>query len=189
MSQVVIQETIHTLRSFFRHPLEEVARIPEWSLQRTLLTQATLAAFSGFLAGLFPPGIWRIIQGMILFPFLVTVMGALLASFFYYYFQIFERRTVAYGKLLTLIAFCSFPFFLFHIASALFAPSDLFGLAMMSILLVIGLTENFGLQKRRSIRLIGVIFGLLFLIWLGERISYSRLPDTSATNSGETVTL
>lgn len=187
MSQVVIQDTVHTLRSFFRHPLEEVARIPDWSIQRTLLTQASLAAFSGMLAGLFPPGMWRIIQGMILFPFLVTVMGALFATFFYYYFQIFERRTVSYAKLLTLIAFCSFPFFLFHVASALFPPSDLFGLGMMSILLVIGLTENFALEKRRSIRLIGVVFGLLFVIWLAERISYSRLPDSASAASEENL--
>jgi hypothetical protein len=181
MSQDGFQDTIQSLKAFFRHPLEEVARLPNWGLKRTLIVQALLAGISGALAGVFPPGLWKILQGLILFPILVTVMSALLASFFYYYFQIFERRTVSYPRLLTLIAFASFPFFLFHIPSTLFPFADLFGLAMMGILLAIGLTENFMMEKRRALRLVGVVFGLLFVLWLAERISSStrlRMPDS-----------
>ncbi|MBX2989247.1 MAG: YIP1 family protein [Bdellovibrionaceae bacterium] len=183
MSQALIRESIETLKVFFRHPLEEVARLPDWSWKRTFFTLATIAALSGFLAGLFPPGVWKLLQGLILFPILVTVMSSLLASFLYYYFQIFERRTVSFARLFTLVAFSLFPFFLFHIASSFFPPSDLFGLAMMAILLVVGLTENFGLEKKRSLRLIIVVFGLLFALWLMERVSVRNLVSSGVTTT------
>ncbi len=174
MSNLFLQDVFITLQKFFRRPLEEIARLPQWSLSKVLLVHALLALISGFASGFFPPGLWRILQGLILFPILVTVMGALLSAFLYYYFQIFEQRTVSYVRLFTLVAFANFPFFLFHIPSFLFPPSDLFGLAMTSILLVIGLTENFGLEKKRSLRLIALMFGLLFLLWLAEKVLSTR---------------
>lgn len=184
MSQAAFHDSIEVLKAFFRHPLEQIARLPEWTWKRTFAVQAALAAVSGLLAGIFPPGVWKILQGVILFPLLIIVMSSLLASFFYYYFQIFENRTVSFQRLLTLVAFAGLPYFLFHIASSFFPPADVFGLAMMAILLVIGLTENFALEKKRSLRVIAVIFGLLFVLWLMERASSSRLFDSGDEVSG-----
>lgn len=172
------REALLYVQKFLRRPLEEIARLPDWTLTQVLVVHGLLALVSGVLSGFFPFGLWRVLQGLILFPILVSVMASLLSAFLYYYFQIFERRTVSYVKLFTLVAFSNLPFFLFHIPSALFPPSDLFGLAMASILLVIGLTENFGMEKRRSLRLVGLLFGLLFLLWLAEKVlsSRDRLP-------------
>lgn len=171
MSQQGWQETSHVLKNFFRQPVQEMAKLPDWGLLHTLTVQAACAASSGLITGLFPPGLWKIMQGLIFFPILITVMTALFGCFFYYYFQIFERRTVSYARLVTLIFFANLPYFLFHVASGLFPPADIIGLGMGAILLVVGLTENFGLEKKRSLRLIGFVFGLLFLLWVGEKIS------------------
>lgn len=176
-----------TLKSFFKHPIEEIAHLPDWSWKKTLVVQALCGAASGLAAGLFPPSIWRILQGGLLFPILVTVMGALLACFFYYYFQIFERRTVSYIQLLRLIFFANLPYFLFHIPSAIFGPADVFGLGMAAMLLVVGLSENFQLEKRRSIRLMGIVFGLLFLLWLGEKFSALQRERISGAQSEESA--
>lgn len=161
--------------------MQEIARLPVWPLSQVLILQALCAGFSGAAAGLFPPGLWKLLQGLILFPILVTVMSLLLTSFFYYSFQIFENRTVSFVRLLTLIFFANLPYFLFHIPSSLFPPADVFGLGMTAILLVIGLTENFALEKKRSLRLVGAVFGLLFLLWLAEKITgiqRERMPDS-----------
>lgn len=186
MSQHVWTDTTQVLKNFFRHPIEEIARLPQWSLPRTLLTQAACAAASGLLTGLFPPGLWKIMQGLIFFPILISVMSLLFGCFLYYYFQLFERRTVSFARLMTLIFFTNLPYFLFHIASAIFPPADIIGLGMGALLLVVGLTENFGLEKRRSLRLIGFIFGLLFLLWIGEKISSmsrDRFPAAAVEES------
>lgn len=180
MSNDFPKEAIAYLKKYFRHPLEEIARLPDWTLRQVIVVHGLLALISGILAGLFPPGVWKILQGLILFPILVTVMATLLSAFLYYYFQIFEKRTVSFVRIFTLVAFANLPFFLFHIPSSLFAPSDLFGLAMAAMLLAVGLTENFSLEKKRSIRLIGLLFGLLFLLWLGEKVinRATRMPDS-----------
>lgn len=181
MSQAMPSETLKTLKDFFRHPVQEIARLPEWPLRRVLVLQALCAAISGAAAGLFPPGLWKLLQGLILFPILVTVMSTLLACFFYYSFQIFERRTVSFVRLLNLVFFANLLYFLFHIPSSFFPPADLIGLGLEAILLVVGLTENFALERKKSFRIVGVVFGLLFLLWVVEKASdlrRERLPDS-----------
>lgn len=181
MSGTFIQDAVQYLQRFVRHPFEEIAHLPVWSLRQLLLVHAALALISGTISGFVPPSFWRILQGLLFFPILVSVLGAILAAFFYYYFQLFERRTVPFQRLLTLVYFANWPFFLFHIPSNYFPPADLFGLAMSAALLIIGLTENFQLEKRRSLRLVGALFGLLFLLWLAEKASNysrSREPDS-----------
>lgn len=177
------QDSIAFLKSFARHPLDEIARLPDWSFKHVAIVQLIIAAISGALAGLLNPGFWKILQGFLLFPFFALILNLLLSSFFYYYFQIFERRTVSFQKLFNLAFFASLPFFLFHIASYVFIIADLFGLAMTAVLLIIGLTENFQLHKRKSLRLIAIIFSMLFLLWLMERISSARRDQAFLTQA------
>lgn len=176
-----IRDSVTALKNFARHPLDEVARLPDWSFKHVAVVQLIIAAVSGVLAGFMDPGFWKILQGLILFPVFALILNLLLSSFFYYYFQIFERRTVSFQKLFALVFFASLPFFLFHVASYVFVIADLFGLAMTAVLLVIGLTENFQLHKKRSLRLIAVIFSLLFLLWVMERISSARRDQAFLT--------
>lgn len=181
MREAASRETLQTLKDFFRHPMQEIQRLPSWPLGRVLAVQFICAAISGLCAGLFPPSLWKFLNGIILFPILVTMISLLLSCFFYYSFQIFERRTVSFVKLSNLVFFATLPYFLFHIPSTLFPPSDIFGLGMEAMLLAMGLTENFQLEKRRSLRLIGVVFGILFFLWLAEKVSSlqrERLPDS-----------
>ncbi|MCX7977970.1 MAG: hypothetical protein N2578_03105, partial [Bdellovibrionaceae bacterium] len=126
----------------------------------------------GMLSGFLPFGTWRVLQGILLFPALTAIMGALLAVFLYYYFQVFEKRLVEYLRLLTLVYIANFIFLLFHIPAHYFPFADLIGLAFAAILLVVGLTENFALSRERSLRVIGVLFGMVVLIWLTEKVSY-----------------
>lgn len=171
--------TLETLGSYFRHPLREIGHLPPWSLQHTLIVQAILASASGALRALLTPGLWRLFQGVLIFPILVTITSLLLACFFYYFFQLFERRRVRLDRLLTLVAFSNFFFLFTRIVSHVFPPADFLGLAATAMLLVIGLTENFELPKRRSLRLIGTVFGLLFALWLTERITANTAPDAA----------
>lgn len=175
MPHPVILETKEALLTFAKRPFDEIARLPAWSGKRILFLQLIVATLSGILTPLWAPTFWRIFQGLIFFPIFAVLMNLILTSFFYYYFQIFERRVASFTRLLTLVFFATLPFFLFHIASGLFAIADLFGLAMTAMLLVIGLTENFSVPKKRALRLIGVMFGLLFVLWLLERLSGTAL--------------
>ena len=168
--QELAQEAIAFIKKLAINPRAELAHLPEWSVKQVLIVQLGMSLVSGLITGFLPPTFWKILQGIILFPLLASIMGALLAAFFYYFFQIFEGKLVSFPKLLTLVYFANFPFFLFHIASSIFPVSDIAGLAFTAALLMIGLSENFALERKKSIRLVGSIFSLLFLLWLIEKV-------------------
>jgi hypothetical protein len=170
-----------TFKIFLQNPIAKIGQLPNWSLKKNIVLQFVFASMTGLAAGLIAPGFWRIMQGLILFPIIVTVMSSLLSCFFYYYFQIFENKTVPYSRLFELVFFADLFYFLFHIAAGLFPPADLIGLSMTALLLIVGLTENFSLERKRAIRLVGVLFSMLFLLWLSEKIANyqrSREPDS-----------
>ena len=180
MAQVFSDDTFQSLKRFLLQPIREISQLPNWTLSRTLAVQALTSALSGVIAGLLPLSLWRFLNGLIFFPFLVTVMTAVLASFFYYVFQILDRRTVPYTRLLNLVFFANLPYLIFHVSSSLFPFADLIGLSMSALLLTVGLSENFNLEKKRAMKWVGFIFVLLFILWGTEKITTwqgSRMPD------------
>lgn len=169
------------LKEYLRHPLEKIAQLPDWSLKEIFLVQIAFSLASGFISGFFPPNTWKILQGIFFFPIITTVLGSFLSAFLYYYFQIFEQKTISFQKLLQLSFLANIFFFIFHIPANYIAFSDLIGMAMTGILMVVGLTENFQLEKKRSLRLIGLLFLMVFLIWLTEQVArknFERVPNS-----------
>lgn len=160
---------------FLKHPMHEVKNLPDWSWSTLTLFLAIFSIGSGVLFGLFPPNFYRILGGFTLAPAIAFIMTGLLTVFFYYYFQIFERRTVDFRRLYTLIIFANFPFFIFQIGSQIVPPLTLVGFAMTSAISVVGLTENFQMEKRRAIRIVLALLAVVFLIWLKDRIDLARL--------------
>jgi Na+/alanine symporter len=171
------------LLRFMKHPLRGVASLPEWSWTRLLWLQAACAAVSGLLAALTKPNPFAILGGLILTPFISTMMVCLLTAFLYYYFQVFEKRTVKASKLFTLAVFASLPFFIFQIASSLVPPVTLVGFAFSSMLLAVGLSETFLMEKRRAIRLAAILFSVVVLVWIGNKISLYRMDRNAGAST------
>lgn len=167
------------LKNFLKNPLQEISYLPNWPWIVVLYVQVGLSMISGAIAGLITFNNWKVLQGVFLFPIVSTIIGLVLSSFFYYYFQVFEKKTVSYLKLTTLVFISYAPFYIFYIPSDYFAVSSLFGMAFTGMLLVVGLHSNFGLEKRRAIRMVGILFLLVFILWGYEKIRNMRM-DRSA---------
>lgn len=155
--------------------MEQIKKLPEWSLRNLLIVHFFFSVFSGLLAGIVSVNKWNVLFGILIFPFISLILTLVLSTFFYYYFQVFERKTVSYLRLLTLIIFSNFPFFILQIASNYIPPISIIGLLFTGVLLVVGLTENFKMQKTRSLRLVGIIWFLILLIWVWNKISISKM--------------
>ncbi len=160
---------------FFKNPVDHIKKLPKWSLRNILLVHFVFSIVSGTLAGVISLKIWNILFGVLAFPFISMALTLVLSSFIYYYFQVFEKRNVDFVQLLSLVVFSNFPFFIFQIASNYVPIISIVGLLFTGMLLIVGLTENFNMSKRRSIRLVGTLWILLFLIWLGNRFSVSKM--------------
>lgn len=162
------------LLHFLRSPIESIKSLPLWSWKDILLVHFTLAALSGFLGGVFSRNPYTIILGLFIMPIVSLIATSLLSAFIYYFFQIFESKTIEFKRIMILAVLANFPFYLFQIAGEYLPPATLIGFAFCGLLLIVGLTENFGLAKKKSIRLIGLLFMLVFLVWLWNRIDLAQ---------------
>ena|GEM_PF-862308 len=169
------KEVFRYIINYLRHPVEKIKALPDWSWTVLLITLIVISMASGVLTGLVPPNFFRIMGGIVISPIVGVVTTFIGALFIYYYFQVYEKRTCSLRKIFTLILFANIPFFVFQIASELVPPITLVGFAFTALLLAVGLTDNFQMEKRRSIRLVTILFAIVFILWLWNRIDISRL--------------
>lgn len=161
--------------NYLRHPIEKIKTLPDWNWPVLLITLVSLSMASGILTGLVPPNFFRLMGGIVISPIVGVVTTTLGALFIYYYFQVYEKRTCSLRKIFTLILFANIPFFIFQVGSELLPPITLVGFAFTAMLMAVGLTENFQMDKRRALRLVTILFAIVFIIWLWNRIDISRL--------------
>lgn len=178
-----IKSVAKSILQFLKHPIQEIARLPDWSWKTLIWVQISCAIASGFLAGLTKPGFFSILAGIILTPFVSMLMVSVLTAFLYYYFQVFEKRTAPARKLFTLTVLSSIPFFILQIGSSLLPPITLIGFAFAAMLMTVGLKENFQMEKRRAVRLCIVLYSIVMLVWAANKFSTYRL-DRAAQKQG-----
>lgn len=160
---------------FFKNPIEHIKRLPKWSLRNILLVHFIFSIISGSLAGIISLKIWNILFGVLAFPFVSMALTLVLGSLIYYYLQVFEKRSVDFVQLLSLVVFANFPFFIFQIASNYVPIVSIIGLLFTGFLLIVGLTENFKMTKKRAVRLVGTLWFMIFLVWLFNRLNVQKL--------------
>lgn len=169
------KEVFHYILKYLRHPIEKIKVLPDWNWTVLFITVVILSMASGVLSGLVPPNFFRLMGGIIISPIVGIVTTSIGSLFIYYYFQVFEKRTCSLRKIFTLILLANIPFFIFQIASELIPPITLVGFAFTALLLAVGLTENFQMEKRRALRLVSILLAIVFILWLWNRIDISRL--------------
>lgn len=173
--QETAKEVLTFLGNYLKHPIEKIKTLPDWKWTVLIVTLIAVSMVSGVLTGLVPPNFFRIAGGIIISPIVGVATTFIGSLFVYYYFQVFEKRTCSMRKIFTLILLANIPFFIFQVGSEIIPPITLVGFAFTSMLMAVGLTENFQMEKRRAIRLVSIIFAIVFLLWLWNRIDISRL--------------
>lgn len=167
--KIDLRKILDTLIGFVKDPLTQISKIPDWNWSSLFFVQIMISISSGLLAGLIKLNFYRMAAGIFIMPFVSTITSLLMATFFYYYFQFFENRTEDFRKLFTFVVLASIPFYIFQIISEYFAPITLIGLGFSFLLAIVGLCENFKLEKKRSYQLIGLLFTLVLITWITNR--------------------
>ena len=166
MTPPKIKEIMNYLIDFIKNPVQKISHLPNWDWTELFLTQITFAVVSGILAGLIKFNFYRVAFGVFLMPIVSTLATMMLTTFFYYYFQFFENRTESYRKIFTFVMLASIPFYIFQIASEYFQPIALIGFGFTSLLAVVGLTENFKVERKRSFQIAGFLYALVLVTWI-----------------------
>jgi hypothetical protein len=161
-----VKELMEYLIDFVKNPVEKIKSLPDWNWGSLFLLHLVLAVISGVLAGALKLNLLRVAFGLFLMPVVATTTALLMTMFLYYYFQFFEKRTENFRRLFTLVVLSSIPFYFFQIVSEYFSFISVIGFAMTSLLGMVGLVENFRVDKKRSGIVAGTLFVLVLLTWI-----------------------
>lgn len=167
---VDVKELIQFLIEFIKNPIQKISRLPEWNWPSLFVTHVLLAITSGVLAGLLKFNFYRVAAGLFLMPIVSTITALLMSLFLYYYFQFFENKTESFKKIFTLVILSSIPFYLFQVVSEYISSISLVGFAFTSLLGIVGLVDNFRVDKKRAYQLVGVIFLLVVAAWITNNV-------------------
>ena len=170
--QATLQQLRHSpnvLIPFLRHPIDRITTLPNWNWITLAIIQGLFAAISGVLSGILSRSFVNILVGLFIFPITATVGAMVLAGFFYYTFLLLKENVVPLRKLVTIIVLSSIYYMIFRTVTAFLPPADLFGAELTALVLVVGLSDNFGLDRKFVIRVVGALYLVLFIFW-GARI-------------------
>ena len=163
---VDVKEIIDYLYDFVKEPIAKISQLPDWNWASLMTLHVVISIISGVLAGLIKLNLYRIGFGLFLMPIVSTITALLMAMFLYYYFQFFEHKTEDFRKLFTLVVLSSIPFYFFQIMSEYFSFISVIGFAVTSLLGVVGLTDNFKVEKKRAMIIAGCLLALVLLTWI-----------------------
>ena len=158
------------LSGFVRDPIDTMKSPLKLTWPAALSLQAGAAMASGALAGALSRNFWDFIVGLLLFPLSSIVIGFIFSGFFFYFFVAFRSTYLDYRRLHSIVVVTTMPYFVLHAVSGFLAPIDLIGFALTSLLLIVGLVEQFGLDRTVVVRLIVGMYTVFFLVWVGSLI-------------------
>lgn len=161
-----VKEIIDYLFDFVKDPITKIRQLPDWNWTSLMMLHVVISIISGVLAGLLKLNLYRIGFGLFLMPIVSTTTALLMAMFLYYYFQFFEKKTEDFRKLFTLVVLSSIPFYFFQILSEYFSFISIIGFAVTSLLGVVGLCDNFKVERKRAMIVSGSLFVLVLLTWI-----------------------
>lgn len=153
-----------------KDPLGTVRRPLDFSWPLILNLLGVSAFVSGAVAGAITHSFFDFLVGVLIFPVTSVITATVFGFFIYYFFSLFQSTFLDFRRLMSLVSVSVVPYFLFHSVSGYLPPIDLLGFAFTCVLLIVGLVEQFGLERRLCSRLVGSLGLVFFLVWVLSQI-------------------
>ncbi|MCB0378851.1 MAG: hypothetical protein KDD33_10185 [Bdellovibrionales bacterium] len=181
-----LQTLFGYLVSLIRNPVKEIQSLPEISLKTLIIFQFCLSFLSVVISNLLAPYAISMVQ--VLVSLIIAVSALTLSSlFFYYFFLIIYNTPLSFVKIFTLVLFSHIPFAIFHLASYYFPPVDLIGLGISSLLMIIGMVENFRVPKKLATKLMMGLYALFFVYWVMQTIHHYQFSKMTPPQDMDSI--
>ncbi|MCB0348530.1 MAG: hypothetical protein KDD37_06820 [Bdellovibrionales bacterium] len=161
---------------FLRNPIEGMKSAPNLDWGQVLLLQGSLSLFSGVLAGIVSQNIIFVVWGLLLFPLLALTISFLVSLSLHYLILFFFQKEFPVRQTFILLVLANIPFLVLRVLSPLFYTVDLVGFIIVGFLLVVGIVENYKLEKQKVIKLVFYFILFICLSWLAQ-YGYSLKQD------------
>ena len=160
-----IKEIIRFVTKFYKNPLQEVEKVPHWSWTSLVILILVFSLITGLIRGLFSFTLFDLLIGVFIFPITSLICIFLASGFLYYAFVLFKSRTLNYKRLTTLVFICAIPTFTTYVLSLTSLFIQLIGVSLSLLLLAIGLTKRFFLDKKFVYILLSFFYVLFLSFW------------------------
>lgn len=164
-----IQEFIRVFIRYIKNPVREIQHLPDWSWRDLIIFQIAFTAATGAASGLLRAQVLTVFYGALIVPIMTGLTIAVGSLFFYFYFQVFLGQTLSFRRITAIVFFANIPFFIFQMVSHWFPPISLVGLAFAGLILIVGFTENFKLDRKKVSRMVFGIYAIFLLLWVWSR--------------------
>lgn len=161
---------------FLKNPVEGMKAAPNLDWGQVLLLQGLLSLFSGVMAGVISQNIIFIVWGILLFPLLSLTISFLVSLSLHYLILFFFQKEFPVRQTYILLVLANIPVLILRILSPIFNTVDLVGFVIVGFLLVVGIVENYKLEKRKVIKLVFYFVLFICLSWLAQ-YGYSLKQD------------
>lgn len=151
--------------SFLRDPIGYVRRPLDFSWPLIFAILASAAFISGGVSGAIARNSVDFLIGVFVFPVTSLVTALVFGFFVYYFFSLFRATFLDFRRLMSLVSLALVPYFLFHSVATYLAPIDLVGFAFTCVLLIVGLVEQFHLDRKLCSKLVASVALLFFIAW------------------------
>lgn len=169
-----LHAVLYFLRDFVKNPVHGMRNPPDWEWSVLAIFHASVTAICGALSGLIMLHPARFFSGLIVLPISSSLILAMVTGFFYYTFMYVFKREVPLKKIATLVILATLPFTALYTFSGYLPPISIAGLFVTCLLLIVGLTENTQIERKKITKLVGGIFAVFLIFWVYNTISNSR---------------
>jgi hypothetical protein len=164
--------------NFLKNPIQGMKAAPNLDWGQVLLLQGGLSLLSGVLAGLVTGNFLFVVWGFFIFPPLALIVSFLVSLSLHYLILFFFQKEFEIRQTFVLLVLANIPFLVLRILSRLFNTVDLVGFIIVGFLLVVGIVENYHLEKRKVIKLVFYFVLFVCVSWLAQ-YGYSLKEDWS----------
>lgn len=166
------------LWTFVRNPVQEIKTLPKIQWPTLVAFQFCLSLISVVISNLLAPFTITFVNVLVSLVIAMVATG-LVSLFFYYFFLVLYNRQLSFIKIFTLVLFAHIPFAIFHLGAYFFPPTDLIGLAISALLMIVGLVENFDVPRKLATQLMVALYSIFFVYWVAHLIALKEHQDTS----------
>ena len=183
------------LKSFFSNPIEAMKIPLSLSWPEILCLQVGSGFLSGFFSGVAVRTNQDFVSGLVLFPLTSLVICFVFSGFIFSFFSLFHATFLDFKRLHGIVVLSLIPYFFLHLLAGFLPPVDLIGFALTALLLIVGLVEQFALNKRQVMTVVGGLSAAFFLTWMVAQIHLaepmnlrepSSTPDSISAPTGAT---
>ncbi|MBK9293334.1 MAG: YIP1 family protein [Oligoflexia bacterium] len=171
-----LKEVFLFMPQYLKNPHEGIKRAPHWDWWTIIILEISLGILTGILSGLVSRHILAILGGIIIAPIMNLIVSATITGIMYYICLFLLKTEIEFKKLFTVVVLAKIPSQLLSVVSPIAKPIALICIVMAAFLLVVGLVENFMLDKKKVTKIVGTLAGILILFWL-----YSVIIDATGT--------